>query len=96
MNGYSEDEERTEQVDSGMPEAEEHSAGRPRRSMRSTKADMGPVIAAAVVRISSAVRPETRPGEGWPRDRAGVALQMVSAPARSHGGRHESHRQGAA
>ncbi len=96
MNGYSENEERTEHASPAPQEGEERGAGRPRRSMRSTKADTGPVIAAAVVRISSAVRPETRPGEGWPRDRAGVALQMVSAPARAHGGRHESRRQGAA
>lgn len=37
------------------------------------------VLAGAVVRVAREVRPGTRPGEGWPRDRLGVSVQVVSA-----------------
>lgn len=40
--------------------------------------EMGTVIAAAVVRVGGTVRPLTRAGEGWPRLRAGVTVQLVS------------------
>ncbi|MCU1490982.1 MAG: hypothetical protein JWM85_2387 [Acidimicrobiaceae bacterium] len=40
----------------------------------------GSVIAAAVVRIGGDVQPRAAQGEGWPKARARVALQTVSAP----------------
>lgn len=78
------DEDFEEATEHGEPEEGSRSAGRPRRAMRSTSAESGPLIAAAVVRIGSSIRPGTRSGEGWPRQRAGVALQMVSIPGRAH------------
>lgn len=58
------------------------STRRPRRVARRRLEADETVIAAAVVRISDEVHPGTRAGEGWPRERAGVVLQTVSARPR--------------
>lgn len=72
--------------DTGTPQAPASSfapgAHRPRRVARRRLEEDETVIAAAVVRISDEVHPGTRAGEGWPRERAGVVLQTISARPR--------------